>query len=53
MLQVALDVNAKRIHIPMSSAADIATVPAELFAKFQITFYSSPEDAIVKALGID
>jgi glycosyltransferase involved in cell wall biosynthesis len=37
----------------MSSAADIATVPADLFAKFQISFYSSPEDAVVKALGIE
>lgn len=52
-LQVAFDAGAKRILIPMSSAADIATVPADLFAKFQISFYSSPEDAIVKALGIE
>ena len=51
-LQVAFDAGAKRILIPMSSAADIPTVPADLFAKFQISFYSSPEDAVVKALGI-
>ena len=36
-----------------SGAADIATVPADLFAKFQISFYSSPEDAVIKALGIE
>ena len=52
-MQVAFDAGAKRILIPMSSAADIATVPADLFAKFQISFYSSPEDAAVKALGIE
>ena len=52
-LQVAFDAGAKRILIPMSSAADIATVPSELFAKFQISFYSSPEDAVIKALGIE
>lgn len=52
-LQVCLDAGAKKILIPMSSAADIATVPADLFAKFQISFYSSPEDAVVKALGIE
>ena len=52
-LQVAFDTGAKRVLIPMSSAADIATVPADLFAKFQISFYSSPEDAVVKALGIE
>ena len=52
-LQVAFDAGAKRILIPMSSAADIATVPPDLFAKFQISFYSSPEDAVIKALGIE
>ncbi len=52
-LQVCLDAGAKRVLIPMSSAGDIATVPADLFAKFQISFYSSPEDAVVKALGME
>ena len=37
----------------MSSATDIPTVPTDLFAKFQIAFYSSPEDAVVKALGME
>ena len=53
VLQVCFDVGAKKILIPMSSAADIATVPSDLFAKFQISFYSSAEDAVVKALGIN
>ena len=53
VLQVAFDAGAKKILIPMSSAVDIPTVPAELFAKFQISFYSSPEDAVIKALGIE
>ena len=53
VLQVAFDAGAKKILIPMSSAADIATVPSDLFAKFQISFYSSPEDAVIKALGIE
>lgn len=52
VLQVAFDAGAKKILIPMSSATDIATVPADLFAKFQLSFYSSPEDAVVKALGV-
>lgn len=52
-MQVCFDAGAKRVLIPMSSAADIATVPADLFAKFQISFYSSPEDAVIKALGIE
>lgn len=53
VLQVAFDAGAKKILMPMSSALDIPTVPAELFAKFQISFYSSPEDAVIKALGIE
>ena len=52
-LQVAFDAGAKRVLLPMSSAADIASVPADLFAKFQISFYSSPEDAVIKAMGVE
>jgi ATP-dependent Lon protease len=52
-LQVCFDAGAKKILLPMSSAPDIGTVPAELFAKFQTSFYTSPEDAVVKALGIN
>ena len=37
----------------ISSAADIASVPAELFAKFQTSFYTSLEDAVFKALGLE
>lgn len=53
VMQVAFDAGAKKILIPMSSAVDIATVPADLFAKFQLSFYSSPEDAVIKSLGIE
>lgn len=53
VLQVAFDAGAKKILIPMSSAADIATVPSDLFAKFQLSFYNSPEDAVIKSLGIE
>lgn len=52
-LQVCFDAGAKKILLPMASAADIGTVPPELFAKFQISFYQSPEDAVFKALGIE
>ena len=51
-LQVAFDAGAKRILIPMASATDIATVPAELFTKFQPSFYADPVDAVFKAIGI-
>lgn len=52
-LQVCFDAGAKKILLPMSSAVDIATVPSDLFAKFQTSFYVSPEDAVFKALGIE
>ncbi|MCW7552858.1 protease Lon-related BREX system protein BrxL [Endozoicomonas gorgoniicola] len=52
-LQIALDAGAKRILLSMASVADIPTVPGELFAKFQTSFYSDPVDAIFKALGAD
>jgi ATP-dependent Lon protease len=52
-LQACFDAGAKRILLPMSSAVDIGTVPPELFSKFQISFYNSPEDAVFKALGVE
>lgn len=52
-LQVAFDSGAKRILLPMSSVTDIASVPGELFTKFQTSFYSTPADAVFKALGVD
>lgn len=52
-LQAAFDAGAKRILIPMSSVGDIQTIPGELFAKFQTSFYSEPVDAVFKALGVE
>jgi ATP-dependent Lon protease len=52
-LQVAFDAGAKRILIPMSSVGDIQTIPGELFAKFQTSFYADPVDAVFKALGVE
>lgn len=52
-LQVCFDAGAKKILLPMASAADISTIPPELFSKFQISFYQSPEDAVFKALGVE
>ncbi|MGL5711504.1 MAG: protease Lon-related BREX system protein BrxL [Paraclostridium sp.] len=51
VLQVCFDAGAKKILLPMSNAADLATVPPELFSKFQTNFYTSPKDAVFKALG--
>lgn len=34
------------------SGTDILTIPGELFAKFQSSFYADPVDAVFKALGV-
>src|SRR5690554_6213887 len=52
-LQVAFDAGGKRVALPMSSAMDIPSIPAELFTKFQTSFYAEPVDAVMKALGVD
>ncbi len=51
-LQVAADAGARRILLPMASVSDIPTIPGELFAKFQTSFYADPKDAVFKALGV-
>jgi len=51
-LQVAADAGAKRLLLPMASVMDIPTIPGELFAKFQTSFYADPKDAVFKALGV-
>lgn len=50
LLQLCLDAGAKRVLIPISSAAKISTVPPDLFSKFQISFYDDPIDAVYKSL---
>lgn len=51
-LQVAADAGAKRLLLPMASVVDIPTIPGELFAKFQTSFYADPRDAAFKAMGV-
>lgn len=51
-LQMAMDSGARRILMPMASVSAIATVPGELFGKFQTSFYSDPVDAAFKAMGL-
>ena len=52
-LQVCLDSGAKKVLLPISSAVDLAMVPAELIGCFNLIFYQSAEDAVFKALGVD
>lgn len=52
-LQVCLDSGAKKVLLPITSAADLAAVPPELVGCFNLLFYQSAEDAVFKALGVE
>ena len=52
-LQVCLDSGAKRVLLPITSAAELGTVPADLIGSFNLIFYSSAEDAVFKAMGVE
>lgn len=52
-LQVCLDSGAKKVLLPITSAADLGTVPAELVGCFNLIFYQTAEDAVFKALGVE
>ena len=52
-LQICLDSGAKKVLLPITSAADLGTVPADLIGCFNLIFYSSAEDAVFKALGVE
>lgn len=52
-LQVCLDSGAKKVLLPITSAADLGTVPSELVGSFNLIFYNSAEDAVYKALGVE
>jgi len=37
----------------MRSGADIPTIPAQIFTKYQTSFYADLVDWVIKALGIE
>ena len=53
VLQVCLDSGAKKVLLPITSAVDIGTVPSDLVGAFSLIFYSTPQEAVFKALGVD
>ena len=52
-LQDCLDSGAKKVLLPITSAADLGSVPSELIGCFNLIFYQSAEDAVYKALGVE
>ncbi len=53
VLQACLDNGARKVLLPISSAGDLSSVPAELIGSFNLIFYNSAEDAVFKALGVE
>ena len=53
VLQVCFDSGAKKVLLPITSAADLGSVPPELVGAFSLIFYSSPQEAVFKALGVE
>lgn len=53
VLQVCLDSGAKKVLIPITSAAELGTVPSDLVGAFSLIFYSTPQEAVFKALGVE
>jgi len=53
VLQVCLDSGAKKVLIPITSASELGTVPADLIGAFSLIFYGTPQEAVFKALGVE
>jgi len=53
VLQVCLDSGAKKVLLPITSASDLGSVPSDLVGAFSLIFYSSPQEAVFKALGVE
>ncbi len=53
ILQVCVDAGAKKVLIPITSATDFGAVPADLLSSIQPIFYSTPEEAVFRALGVE
>jgi len=52
-LQVCLNSGAKKVLIPITSASELSTVPSDLIGAFSLIFYTTPQEAVYKALGVE
>lgn len=53
LLQVCLDSGAKKALLPITAAAELQHVPADLVGAFSLIFYTTVQEAVFKALGVD
>ena len=52
VLQTCRESGAKKRLLPITSAVDLENVPVDLIAYFSLIIYSSPQEAVFKALGV-
>jgi ATP-dependent Lon protease len=52
-LQVCLDNGAKKVLLPITAASSLGSVPSDLVGAFSLIFYSTPQEAVFKALGVE
>ena len=53
VLQICLDSGAKKVLLPITSAAELGSIPADLMGAFSLIFYTTPREAVFKALGVE
>ena len=53
VLQVCLDSGAKKVLLPITSAAELGSIPADLMGAFSLIFCTTPREAVFKALGVE
>jgi len=53
VLQVCLDSGAKKVLLPITSAAELGQVPSDIVGAFSLIFYTTAQEAVYKALGVD
>jgi ATP-dependent Lon protease len=52
-LQLALESGAKSALVPSENKRDLADVPDELLNKLQVSFYTDPTNAAIRAMGLE
>ena len=53
VLQVCLDSGAKKVLMPITSAVDFSQIPSDLLGKVDPIFYTTAQEAVFKALGVE
>lgn len=52
-LQLALECGAKQVLVPSENKRDLADVPDSVLNKLQVSFYTDPMNAAIRAMGLE